>query len=59
MKNLAVKYKDRLDKIAEIIEDVDDRCLAVDGPVTPTKDEITADEIRKIYALAGGKRHKK
>jgi hypothetical protein len=44
----------RLQLIAEIIEAVDDRCLAVDGPVTPTLDEMTPKEIRKIYRLAKG-----
>lgn len=44
----------RLKLIAEIIEAVDDRALAVDGPVTPTKDEITADELKAIYRAAKG-----
>ncbi len=52
-------FKRRLTQIAQIIEAVDDRCLAADGPVTPTNQEITIDEIRKIYRLAGGKRDKK
>ena len=48
--------RDRLSRIAKIIEDVDDRCMAVDGPVTPTLDEMTQDEISRIYALARGKK---
>jgi len=47
--------KHRLDKIRDIIEDVDNRCMAVDGPVTPTEREITAAELKRIYKLAGGK----
>ena len=46
----------RLKKIAEIIEGVDNRCMAVDGPVTPTLQEMTQKEISKIYRLAKGKR---
>lgn len=38
--------------IAEIIEDVDWRCLSADGPVPPTREEITTDELRAIYRLA-------
>jgi hypothetical protein len=48
-------YKQRLNRIAEIIEFVDHRCQAVDGPVTKTRHEITDDELREIYKLAGGK----
>ena len=43
----------RLAKIAEIIECVENRCMAADGPVTPTLDEMTPTEIRQIYQLAG------
>ena len=42
----------RLQKIAEVIEAVDARCMAVDGPVTETKDEITSKELMQIYKLA-------
>jgi uncharacterized protein with PIN domain len=44
----------RLDRIARIIEQVDTRCMACDGPVTPTLQEMTQDEISEIYALASG-----
>ena len=47
-----MKAEDRLNKIAEIIETVDNRCMASDGPVTPTLREMTKDEIREIYQLA-------
>lgn len=43
---------ERLAEIARIIEDVDNRCLAADGPVTKTRHEMTDDEMRAIYALA-------
>ena len=42
----------RLALIAEIIEDVDHRCMAADGPVTPTLQEMTQREISEIYRLA-------
>lgn len=44
--------KERLKRIAEIIEAVDNRCMAVDGPVTPTLQEMRQEEISEIYALA-------
>ena len=44
--------EERLKRIAEIIERVDNRCMAVDGPVTPTLDEMSPDELREIYNLA-------
>ena len=46
----------RLDGIVQIIEAVDRRCMAADGPVTQTKDEITAEELKKIYRIAKGGR---
>ena len=49
-----LQWSAKLDQIAAIIEDVDHRCMAVDGPVTPTDQEIRLDEIRAIYQLAGG-----
>lgn len=45
----------RLAKIAEIIEAVDRRAAATDGPVTPTLQEMTQAEISEIYRLASGK----
>lgn len=45
----------RLRAIEEIIEDVDNRCMAVDGPVSKTREEITDAEIRQIYKLASWK----
>lgn len=42
----------RLARIAHIIEQVDQRCMAADGPVTPTLKEMTQAEISEIYALA-------
>ena len=42
----------RLARIAEIIEAVDQRCMAVDGPVTPTLKEMTQAELSEIYVLA-------
>ncbi len=42
---------DRLKAIAAVIDGVELRCSAVDGPVTKTSDEITEGELRKIYRL--------
>lgn len=42
----------RLAEIARIIEAVDNRAMAADGPVTPTLQEMTQAEISRIYALA-------
>lgn len=42
----------RLKRIASIIEGIEQRCAAVDGPVSRTADEITAIELRQIYKLA-------
>lgn len=44
-----------LQEILNVIETVEARCMAADGPVTPTHQEITDGELRKIYKLAGGK----
>lgn len=49
---MAANYRRRLDEIARIIEDVDNRCLAVDGPVSKTLDEMTDQEMCEIYKLA-------
>lgn len=46
---------EKLKRIAEIIERVDNRCMAVDGPVTPTLQEMSQDEISEIYLLASQK----
>lgn len=44
----------RLATIAQIIEDVDHRAMAADGPVTPTLQEMNQTEISEIYHLACG-----
>lgn len=43
---------ERLARIAQIIERVDLRCAAVDGPVTPTLQEMTQKELSEIYSLS-------
>lgn len=45
-----IQLDNRLKEIVNIIEDVDHRCMVVDGPVTDTREEM-----RKIYKLAIGK----
>lgn len=46
--------KQRLDRIREIIEMVDDRAMATDGPVPTTMQTMTQEEMSEIYTLAGG-----
>jgi hypothetical protein len=46
--------KTKLKRIAEIIEGVDNRAMAADGPVTPTLKEMRQDEIQEIYDIASG-----
>lgn len=41
-----------LDGIKEIIENVDQRAMATDGPVTPTLQEMTQAEMSEIYESA-------
>lgn len=48
---LAQKHR-ALREIREIIEAVDNRCMAADGPVNQTLREMTPWEIKKIYQLA-------
>jgi len=38
--------------IMDVVLNVEARCLAADGPVTPTLQEMTEDEMRKIWLLA-------
>lgn len=45
----------RLDRIIAIIEFVENRCMATDGPVTPTLQEMTQAELTQIYVLARGR----
>lgn len=47
----------RLDRIREIILTVENRAMACDGPVTNTRIEMTDEELREIFVLAGGKIH--
>ena len=44
----------RLHSIKEIIDMVENRCMAADGPVTNTRHEMSDEELRRIYRLAGG-----
>ena len=39
-------------RFAELLEAIDTRCMAADGPVTPTLTEATADELRRLYVFA-------
>lgn len=46
------KPKTNADRFCELLEAIDQRCMAADGPVTPTLTEATADELRKLYLFA-------
>lgn len=48
---IAHELSRRLGRIREIIESVDNRCIAADGPVTPTLEEMTQEEMSEIYEL--------
>lgn len=47
---------DKLRAVAQLYIDtihaVENRCMAADGPVTPTHQEITDDELRRVYVAA-------
>lgn len=49
---------EKLKRIAEIIESVDHRCMAADGSVTATLEEMRQDEISEIYELASRRAYK-
>jgi hypothetical protein len=44
----------RMRSIRGIIDAVENRCMAADGPVTNTRHEMTDEELQRIYRLAGG-----
>lgn len=46
------KPKTNADRFCELLESIDQRCAAADGPVTPTLQEATSDELRKLYLFA-------
>lgn len=50
-------FYDRLEEIRDIIDTVENRAMAVDGPVSNTRHEMTDKELQNIYLLAGGTIH--
>jgi hypothetical protein len=46
------KRKTNAERFCELLEAIDTRCMAADGPVTPTLHEATADEMRRLYVFA-------
>lgn len=44
----------RLQRIANIILAVEDRCMSQDGPVANTRLSMTDEELRQIWLLASG-----
>ena len=49
----------RLEKIKQIIEDVDNRAMAIDGSCSTTLQVMTQKEISMIYKLSVNKKQKK
>jgi len=47
-----VRLQQRLGRIAQIIESVDNRCATADGDVTKTLDEMNQSEISEIWELS-------
>lgn len=39
-------------EFVEIIERIDHRCSAIDGPIPPTLQEATTEELRRLWNLA-------
>lgn len=44
-------FQHRLQEIRDIIDAVENRCAAADGPVTDFREEVTLKELRDIYEL--------
>lgn len=59
MKPRSPTPRQRLAQIAFIIEQVENRCMAVDGPVTNTRLEMTDAELRRIWRLTQFPKRKK
>ena len=53
MKNL----KTQIDRFNRIIDNIENRCMAVDGPVTPTLKEATEAELSELWALLNDIKH--
>lgn len=47
------KLKTNSERFCELLESIDTRCAAADGPVAPTLSEATPDELRRLYVFAG------
>lgn len=43
------KLRAVVQRYIDMIHHVETRCMAADGPVTPTHREITDDDLRRIY----------
>jgi hypothetical protein len=41
-----------IDTFMRIIDDVENRCIEADGPVTPTLREMREDELRQLWRAA-------
>lgn len=49
LREQAEALADALQRVRSIILSVENRCMAADGPVTPTLEEMTEDELRAIW----------
>lgn len=46
------KLRNVAESYVNMIQSVEQRCMAADGPVTKTCEEVTDAELRRIYILA-------
>ena len=51
-RDLIAALNGRLDIVADVILTVENRCMAADGPVTPTSQEITEADLKAIWRAA-------
>lgn len=52
MPRISLHKKAPADIICEVLEAVDNRCMAYDGPVPPTLRVATDEELRRVYVAA-------
>ena len=48
------ELEERLNTIADIIEEIDNRCMVANRPASPIQNEMRQEEITLIYKLAKG-----
>jgi len=43
--------KQKIQRFNRIIDNIENRCMAVDGPVTPTLKEATEEELSELWRI--------